>query len=251
MLTMFYFMGMARATHKKTTVDFGFEDIEASEKTARVRNVFSSVASRYDLMNDAMSFGMHRLWKRELMAQIAPEPGESLLDVAGGTGDVGRLFLEAGGDKATLLDMNENMLRAGAHDMRRICGNAENLPLPSNAFDVVTISFGLRNVTDKDAALSEMTRVLKPGGRFFCLEFCPEVKAGFRGLYDLYSFHAVPWMGEKIAGDAASYQYLIESIRRFPKPESLKLMMEKAGLGVVNYRLLSLGICAIHSGWKA
>jgi demethylmenaquinone methyltransferase/2-methoxy-6-polyprenyl-1,4-benzoquinol methylase len=251
---MAYLLGMNRQSRIKNQVDFGFEDINSAEKTERVQSVFSSVAQNYDLMNDLMSLGAHRLWKKALISQIAPQADEHLIDAAGGTGDISREFLRAGGGKATVVDLNPGMLAAGkkkgGRDLEWVNGNAETLPLPDSTFDVYTISFGLRNVTDKDAALREAARVLKPGGRFYCLEFCPNPHTALKPVYDLYSFHLLPWLGDKVAKDRAAYQYLVESIRRFPDPVTLKKMMEMAGLDVVQYRPLMGGICAIHSGWR-
>lgn len=243
------------------TVSFGFREVERTQKQPLVREVFDSVASRYDLMNDVMSAGVHRLWKAELIGMIRPRPGSHLLDVAGGTGDIAFRYLDAAGETAhvTLADINESMVRVGRnraldrgylHGLDFVVGNAECLPVPSRSVDVYTIAFGLRNVTDIDAALREAHRVLKPGGRYFCLEFSHVDLPGLAQVYDAYSFHLLPWLGQVIAQDRASYRYLVESIRKFPPQDALVERMEQAGFRRVHYRNLSGGIAAIHSGWR-
>lgn len=252
---------------KEKTIDFGFEDIPVSEKQARVRGVFDSVASKYDLMNDAMSMGVHRLWKSMAMAKINPQPGEIHIDVAGGTGDLARAFIKRADEvrqrrggvpaKAYVCDINAEMLLAGIDakkdaglDMTRVCGNAQCLPFPDNYADVITISFGIRNVTDRDMALRDFRRVLKPGGRFYCLEFSTPPTEWLRKFYDAYSYAVIPKMGGVLTGDSESYQYLVESIRKFPRQEQFADMLSTAGFGRVNYEDYSGGICALHWGWK-
>lgn len=242
---------------------FGFETVTEAAKTARVRGVFTSVAGRYDLMNDLMSGGVHRLWKRTMIDALAPAPGESFLDLAGGTGDIAFGILERLGDRPparlTVCDINAAMLNRGrdraadkgllAHTSW-VVGNAENLPLDSASTDAVTIAFGLRNVTRIDAALREAHRVLRPGGRFLCLEFSKVVVPGLDRLYDAYSFGVLPKIGRVVARDEASYRYLAESIRQFPDQETLAAMMAGAGFKRITVRNLSGGIAALHLGWR-
>ena len=243
-------------------VSFGFRDIPAEEKPERVREVFSSVAERYDLMNDLMSAGVHRIWKNALVDWLNPQPGISHVDVAGGTGDVAfriaeRVSARGGTAKINVCDINVEMLSRGVlrsaktpSDVRWFCGDAENLPLESASHDSYTIAFGIRNVTHIDAALSEAFRVLKPGGRFLCLEFSRVKAPGLDDLYDLYSFEVLPRLGEMVAGDGKAYTYLAESIRRFPSQNRFARMIASAGFSKVKYRNLSGGIAAIHSGWR-
>ncbi|MBW7921860.1 MAG: bifunctional demethylmenaquinone methyltransferase/2-methoxy-6-polyprenyl-1,4-benzoquinol methylase UbiE [Rubellimicrobium sp.] len=242
------------------TTHFGFQTVPEEEKAARVRGVFTSVASRYDLMNDVMSAGIHRLWKDAMMDWLAPRPGQHLLDVAGGTGDIAFRFLaRAPGAKATVLDLTQSMLDEGrrraeaermADRLDWVAGDAMALPFADASFDVYTISFGIRNVTRPEAALAEAFRVLRPGGRLMVLEFSRVPVAGLRRLYDLYSFHVIPRMGAAIAGDRDSYQYLVESIRRFPDQETFLAMIRDAGFANARYRNLTMGVAALHSGWK-
>ena len=225
-----------------------------------VQGVFQSVASRYDLMNDVMSVGIHRLWKDAMMDWLAPRPGQRLLDVAGGTGDIAFRFLKrAKGASAVVLDLTEPMLIEGrrraeaetfADRVEWLVGDAMALPFPDQSFDVYTISFGIRNVTRIEDALAEAFRVLRPGGRLMVLEFSQLPNPGAQALYDAYSFNVIPKMGELIANDRDSYQYLVESIRRFPDQETFAGMIRAAGFEQVVYRNLSLGIAALHSGWK-
>ncbi len=242
------------------TTHFGFQTVPEADKAGMVHGVFTRVASRYDVMNDAMSLGIHRLWKDAMMDWLAPRPGQKLLDVAGGTGDISFRFLKrAPGAHATVLDMTESMLvegrqRADAASMSDrldwIVGDAMALPFADNTFDVYTISFGIRNVTRIEDALREAYRVLRPGGRLMVLEFSQMTDAGLQWLYDRYSFNLIPVMGQVIANDRDSYQYLVESIRKFPNQETFAGMIRRAGFGQVKYRNLSLGIAALHSGWK-
>jgi demethylmenaquinone methyltransferase/2-methoxy-6-polyprenyl-1,4-benzoquinol methylase len=245
-------------------VSFGFEDVSREEKSQRVKGVFASVASRYDLMNDLMSAGVHRVWKANMIAKLSPQPGETLLDIAGGTGDIARAFLararEAGkrrGDArpalAVVADINEKMLVAGIRpsdvDMPRVACDAAKLPFPDRTADALTISFGIRNVVEMDQALREFRRVLKPGGRFACLEFSHLTVGLLQQLYDQYSFSAIPAIGELVTGDRASYQYLVESIRRFPKQDDFADRIRAAGFNHVSYVNYSGGIASLHTGW--
>ena len=246
-------------TAAKTT-HFGFTDIPEGEKEGKVRGVFSSVASKYDVMNDFMSLGIHRIWKEAMMDWLAPRPGQQLLDVAGGTGDISFRFLErAGHGHATVLDLTEAMLIEGrkraeaAHltdSLTWTVGDAMALPFADNSFDVYTISFGIRNVTSPQEALNEAYRVLRPGGRLMVLEFSQIPNDLMQKAYDLYSFNIIPPMGQMIAGDRDSYQYLVESIRKFPDQETFLEMVRKAGFENASYRNLSMGIACLHSGWK-
>jgi demethylmenaquinone methyltransferase/2-methoxy-6-polyprenyl-1,4-benzoquinol methylase len=241
--------------------DFGYRRVRVEEKARLVRDVFNRVVDRYDLMNDLMSGGIHRLWKAELIARLNPRPGQTLLDIAGGTGDIALRFLDRAGHGAAALvcDVNEAMLRRGrdrAIDAGRVagiswmCGDAECLPLASGSVDACTIAFGLRNVTRIAAALAEARRVLRPGGRFLCLEFSRVDVPPLRAAYDLYSFAVLPRLGQLVAGDREAYQYLVESIRRFPPQTELARLMEEAGLEKVGFRNFSGGIAALHSGWR-
>ena len=242
------------------TTHFGFEDIPEDEKAGRVRGVFGSVASKYDVMNDVMSVGIHRLWKDAMMDWLAPRAGQRLLDVAGGTGDIAFRFLKRAGEgHATVLDLTEAMLvegrqRAEAESMGDsldwLVGDAMALPFADNTFDVYTISFGIRNVTRPQEALNEAFRVLRPGGRLMVLEFSQIPNDLMQKAYDLYSFNVIPEMGRVITGDRDSYQYLVESIRKFPDQETFLGMVREAGFEQAKYRNLSLGIACLHSGWK-
>lgn len=250
-------------------IDFGFQHVAREEKAGMVRAVFDSVAGNYDLMNDLMSGGVHRLWKEVLIDRLNPQPGQTLLDVAGGTGDVALKFLtRADGrpnahqrvlSEAVICDINHSMLNAGTDRkdakkfsgrVSRVCGDAENIPLPDKSADAYTIAFGIRNVTNMDRALREAHRVLRPGGRFICLEFSHPVTEGLQKLYDAYSFSVIPWLGETVAGDRASYQYLIESIRRFPSQEAFAARIRQAGFARVTYENLTAGVAALHMGWR-
>jgi len=244
----------------QATTHFGFETVAESEKAGRVQGVFTSVASKYDVMNDAMSLGIHRIWKDAMMDWLAPHADQRLLDVAGGTGDISFRFLQrAGSGHATVLDLTESMLiegrkRAEATDMAAsldwTVGDAMALPFDDNTFDVYTISFGIRNVTRPQDALNEAFRVLKPGGRLMVLEFSQIPNDMLQKVYDLYSFNVIPPLGKAITGDRDSYQYLVESIRKFPDQETFLGMLRAAGFENAKYRNLSMGIAALHSGWK-
>jgi len=242
------------------TTHFGFQEIPEADKAGRVRGVFGSVASRYDLMNDAMSLGIHRLWKDAMLDWLAPRAGQKLLDVAGGTGDIAFRFLKrAGQGHATVLDLTEPMLAEGRKraeaerlgtSLDWVVGDAMALPFADNSFDVYTISFGIRNVTRPERALAEAYRVLRPGGRLMVLEFSTVPNDLMSRVYDLYSFQIIPRMGQMIANDRDSYQYLVESIRRFPDQESFLAMIRQAGFENAGYRNLTLGVACLHSGWK-
>ena len=253
---------MSESPYQSGTTHFGFKDVAAKDKQKLVGEVFSSVAGNYDLMNDLMSLGIHRVWKRYFVATAQAKRGDRVLDLAGGTGDIAALLKDRVGETGELVlgDINGAMLRVGRDrmtDRGNVRGfeyvqcNAEALPFPDGSFDLVTIAFGLRNVTDKDAALREMLRVLKVGGQARVLEFS-EVKADwFKPLYDFHSFNVLPRLGKLFANDADSYQYLAESIRKHPPQDALKAMMDAAGFARARYRNLSGGIVAIHDGWKA
>ncbi|HEV2264159.1 MAG TPA: class I SAM-dependent methyltransferase [Stellaceae bacterium] len=244
----------------KETADFGYRRVAAREHTRLVHDVFARVAQRYDLMNDLMSGGIHRLWKAQLIDRLAPQPGQLLLDVAGGTGDIAcRFVARARGARAIVCDINRSMVDAGrtrgldqgdSGALRWLCGNAEALPIASASIDAYTIAFGLRNVTRIPAALAEARRVLKPGGRFLCLEFSNVEQPLLKRAYDLYSFTVLPRLGAVVARDRDAYQYLAESIRRFPDRQRLAALMRQAGFEQVAVRSLSGGIAAIHSGWR-
>jgi len=243
------------------SVDFGYRQVPAAEKAQHVRAVFDSVADKYDLMNDLMSAGVHRLWKRYTLSQTGLRPGQMALDVAGGTGDIAAGMAKQVGASGlvVLSDINAAMLEVGRnrlldrglmHNVRFSLANAECLPFEDESFDCVTIAFGLRNVTDKPAALASMHRVLRPGGRLLVLEFSKPVVPGLKPVYDVYSFSVLPWLGKRIAGDSDSYQYLAESIRRFPDQETLCGMMREAGLEDCRHHNLSGGIVALHKGFR-
>jgi len=246
---------------KPDTTHFGYQEVPRGEKARRVADVFDSVAESYDIMNDLMSLGVHRLWKRFAVELAAVRPGQRVLDLAGGSGDLAARFapLVGAAGEVVLADINPHMLEQGRRRLtdRGIIGNvrfaqvnAECLPFPDNSFDCITIAFGLRNVTDKDAALRSMFRVLKPGGRALVLEFSKPVAPGLGPLYDLYSFKVLPLLGRFVARDEASYRYLAESIRMHPDQETLKVMMQQAGFERCDYHNLSGGIVALHRGYK-
>ncbi|WP_025732433.1 bifunctional demethylmenaquinone methyltransferase/2-methoxy-6-polyprenyl-1,4-benzoquinol methylase UbiE [Carnimonas nigrificans] len=245
----------------KRTTHFGFQDVPVEEKAGRVADVFHSVAKRYDVMNDLMSFGVHRLWKRITLERSGVRKGNTVLDIAGGTGDLTRQFAKRVGPtgRVVLADINASMLNVGrdklidagvGHEVEYVQANAEELPFDDNTFDCITIAFGLRNVTDKDKALRSMARVLKPGGRLLVLEFSKPTNVLFEKVYDQYSFHVLPRVGQLVANDADSYRYLAESIRMHPDQATLKSMMEAAGLERVEYTNMTGGVVALHRGVK-
>ena len=245
---------------KENTTHFGFETILEKDKSEKVQGVFSSVASKYDVMNDVMSLGIHRVWKDAMMDWLAPIRGQALLDVAGGTGDISFRFLKrASGANAIVLDLTESMLAEGrkraenvgiSGQLEWVVGDAMSLPFEDDSFDVYTISFGIRNVTDPQKALSEAYRVLKPGGRIMVLEFSHIPNDLLQWFYDKYSFNVIPRLGQIIASDRSSYQYLVESIRKFPKQESFMKLVNAAGFENTKYRNLTMGVACLHSGWK-
>lgn len=243
------------------TTHFGYEQVKTSEKQAKVADVFHSVAAKYDIMNDLMSFGVHRLWKRFAIDCSGVRPGQKVLDLAGGTGDLTAKFSRIVGDKGQVIlaDINDSMLKVGRDKLRDlgvvsnveyVQANAQALPFPDNTFDLITIAFGLRNVTDKDEALRSMYRVLKPGGRLLVLEFSKPSNELLSKAYDMYSFNLLPTMGKMVANDSESYKYLAESIRMHPDQDTLKGMMENAGFEQAQYYNLTGGIVALHRGYK-
>jgi len=245
----------------KKTTHFGFQEVPYEEKMRKVAGVFHSVASKYDVMNDLMSLGIHRLWKRYTVEMSGVKTGDAVLDLAGGTGDLAARFARLVGPEGsvTLADINDSMLRVGRErlvdrglvgNIRYVQANAERLPFPDNHFDAITIAFGLRNVTDKDAALRSMYRVLRPGAPLLVLEFSKPVLKPLTPLYDAYSFKVLPFLGKLITDDADSYRYLAESIRKHPDQDTLKAMMQEAGFDQVEYFNLSGGIVALHRGYK-
>ncbi len=247
------------ARREEARTHFGFSSVAADEKASLVRDVFDSVAPKYDLMNDLMSLGIHRLWKRALMDWLGPRPEMKLIDVGGGTGDLAFRFLKRGGAQVTVCDINREMLAVGrdrALDRGIVQaiewkeGDAEDLPVDDESYDAYITAFCLRNVTRIDAALREARRVLKPGGRFICLEFSRLTVPALESLYDAYSFKVLPVLGEIVAGDRGAYDYLVQSIRRFPGPEAFAAMIGGSGLGQVKVRRLSGGIAALHSAWR-
>jgi demethylmenaquinone methyltransferase/2-methoxy-6-polyprenyl-1,4-benzoquinol methylase len=247
----------------ESTASFGYRDVPEAEKKGLVREVFSSVAKRYDLMNDLMSGGVHRIWKDIFVEWLDPRPGRAYLDVAGGTGDIAfriaDMARKRGGEAdITVCDINADMLGEGVRRAKEkgeraiewVCGDAEKLPVPDASMDAYTIAFGIRNVTHIQAALEEARHVLKPGGRFLCLEFSRVEAPGLDALYDAYSMNVLPRIGQMVAGDAEAYRYLAESIRRFPPQNAFAKMIEKAGLSRVKVRNLTGGIAAMHSAWR-
>lgn len=248
-------------TDKNQTTHFGFQQVPTEEKAGKVAGVFHSVADKYDVMNDVMSMGIHRLWKRVTIEQSGAHRGQAVLDLAGGTGDLAAKFARIVGDEGSVIlsDINASMLANGKKrlldmgiggNVKFVQANAECLPFDDNQFDIITIAFGLRNVTDKAAALRSMHRVLKPGGRLLVLEFSKPVAPGLAPIYDQYSFKLLPFMGKLIANDAESYKYLAESIRMHPDQETLKGMMDEAGFEQTSYRNMTGGIVALHKGFK-
>ncbi len=246
--------------NSEKTTHFGYQDVPEADKAGLVHGVFTNVASKYDIMNDVMSGGIHRIWKDAMMDWLAPRSGQRLLDVAGGTGDIAFRFLKrAGAAEAVVLDMTESMLVEGrkradaealSSQLEWIVGDAMALPFEDNSFDVYTISFGIRNVTRVADALSEAYRVLRPGGRLMVLEFSQLPNPAMQKAYDLYSFNVIPRMGQLVAGDSDSYQYLVESIRKFPDQDTFAGMIRDAGFENVSYRNMTFGVAALHAGWK-
>ena len=243
----------------KYQVDFGYSKVSITQKQNLINDVFNSVAPSYDIMNDLMSLGVHRLWKETLLDWMAPRPNQVLADLAGGTGDIALRFVQRGGQFAYIIDINQQMLASGQkrkvmgnykNKLNWLCGDAQAIPLADNSVDRVTIAFGLRNVPDRTKALKQITRILKPGGRFCCLEFSHVRNQLLSAIYDKWSFDVLPRLGHLIAGDSQSYQYLVESIRQFPSQAELSLMMADAGMSQIKVKTLSGGIAAIHSGWK-
>ena len=241
-----------------TQTHFGYQTVEAADKAAKVAQVFHSVAAKYDVMNDLMSAGLHRAWKAFTIHQAGVRAGMTVLDIAGGTGDLAKAFARQVGPTGAVwhTDINPSMLGVGrdrmvnaGHVLPTAVADGEKLPFKDQQFDVVTVAFGLRNMTDKDAALRDMLRVLKPGGKLLVLEFS-QVAPALKPAYDLYSFKVLPWLGSKVAGDAASYQYLAESIRMHPNQDALKSMMQTAGFAQVNYHNMTGGVAALHTGIK-
>lgn len=240
------------------TTHFGFQDIPEAEKSQRVKGVFTNVAQRYDLMNDLMSVGLHRVWKAAMIDWLAPRDGQRILDMAGGTGDIAFRILDQVDAQITVCDLTESMLQVGAARAQKkgydtiewMCGDAMQLPFPDASFDAYTIAFGIRNVTDVQLALTEACRVLRPGGRFICLEFSQVDTPIFDQLYALYSFKVIPRVGKLVANDMDSYQYLVESIRKFPPRDIFEEMLKNAGFSNTSYRSMSQGIVALHSGWR-
>jgi len=237
-------------------IDFGNKSIKKVEKQNLVNKVFNSVANKYDLMNDLTSLGIHRLWKNSLINWLAPQPYQKLIDIAGGTGDIAHKFVLGGGHSALVLDINQEMIEKGKgkyvnnDKISWKIASAENLPIPENTFERASMGFGLRNITNRIQSLKEVYRILKPGGRFICLEFNHVENNLFKELYDIWSFRFMPLIGEKVTGDREAYEYLVESIRQFPSQPELAQMFSEAGFSRVKYRNLSNGIVALHSGWK-
>ncbi|MDO8607060.1 MAG: bifunctional demethylmenaquinone methyltransferase/2-methoxy-6-polyprenyl-1,4-benzoquinol methylase UbiE [Phaeospirillum sp.] len=245
--------------HTPGSTHFGFRTVAEDEKVSLVRDVFDSVAGKYDLMNDLMSVGVHRLWKAAFLDALRPQPNQTLLDVGGGTGDIAFGWRKRGGGPVTVCDINREMLAVGRDraidrnivgGVTWVCGNAESLPIPDRSVDRYTIAFCLRNVTHWDRAIAEAFRVLKPGGRFMCLEFSHVILPGLKQAYDAYSFNILPKVGGMVTGNSDAYQYLVESIRKFPLQEEMAAMIRDAGFEQVTVRNLSAGIAAIHSGWR-
>ncbi len=238
-----------------TKTHFGFKEVETKKKQGMVQGVFSTVASKYDIMNDLMSFGLHRLWKDEAIKELQPSSDDVLLDVAGGTGDISWRFLQAGGGSAVVSDLNKEMLEQGklkhsSDKLSWIHANAEELPFGDNQFDFYTISFGIRNVTHIDKVLKEAHRVLKPGGKFVCLEFSNVTNEVVKKFYDFYSFTIIPMIGKFVADSPQSYEYLVESIRKFPTAIAFADMIKDAGFNCIEFRKMSFGVVAIHVGYK-
>ena len=240
----------------QNNVDFGYRSVKKNEKQRLVNNVFNSVAGKYDLVNDITSLGIHRSWKNDLINWLAPQKTQNLADIAGGTGDIAYKFLTAGGNSACIFDINKEMIQVGRRkyknfkNMNWTIASAEKIPVLDNSFERATMSFGLRNITDRNKSLQEIFRILKPGGRFICLEFSHMENDLFMKFYDLWSLKIMPLIGQKITGDKEAYTYLVESIRKFPTQPEISQMLSRVGFSRVKYRNLSNGIVALHSGWK-
>ena len=242
--------------NEEKNIDFGNKKVKKTEKQTLVNNVFNSVADKYDLMNDLTSLGIHRLWKDSLINWLAPQPYQKLADIAGGTGDISVKFLLAGGCSAHIIDINKEMITKGKfknsnnNNLSWTIASAENLPMADNSYERASMGFGLRNITNRVLALKEIYRILKPGGRFICLEFSHVENSLLKKIYDVWSFQFMPRIGQKITGDKEAYNYLVESIRQFPSQPELTQMFSEAGFSRVKYRNLSNGIVTLHSGWK-
>ena len=242
--------------NEEKNIDFGNKKVKKTEKQTLVNNVFNSVADKYDLMNDLTSLGIHRLWKDSLINWLAPQPYQKLADIAGGTGDISVKFLLAGGCSAHIIDINKEMITKGKfknsnnNNLSWTIASAENLPMADNSYERASMGFGLRNITNRVLALKEVYRILKPGGRFICLEFSHVENSLLKKIYDIWSFEFMPRIGQKITGDKEAYDYLVESIRQFPSQLELAQMFSEAGFSRVKYRNLSNGIVTLHSGWK-
>ena len=242
--------------NEEKNIDFGNKKVKKTEKQTLVNNVFNSVADKYDLMNDLASLGIHRLWKDSLINWLAPQPYQKLADIAGGTGDISMKFLLAGGSSAHIIDINKEMITKGKlknnnnNNLSWTIASAENLPMADNSYERASMGFGLRNITNRVLALKEVYRILKPGGRFICLEFSHVENSLLKKIYDIWSFEFMPRIGQKITGDKEAYNYLVESIRQFPTQPELTQMFSEAGFSRVKYRNLSNGIVTLHSGWK-
>ena len=242
--------------NEENNIDFGNKKVKKTEKQTLVNNVFNSVADKYDLMNDLTSLGIHRLWKDSLINWLAPQPYQKLADIAGGTGDISMKFLLAGGCSAHIIDINKEMITKGKlkninnNNLSWTIASAENLPMADNSYERASMGFGLRNITNRVLALKEVYRILKPGGRFICLEFSHVENSLLKKIYDVWSFQFMPRIGQKITGDKEAYNYLVESIRQFPSQPELTQMFSEAGFSRVKYRNLSNGIVTLHSGWK-
>ena len=240
----------------ENNVDFGNKTVKKTDKQNLVNEVFNSVAQKYDLMNDITSLGIHRSWKNDLINWIAPQSTQNLADIAGVTGDIAQKFIKAGGNSAHVFDINREMIQIGKQKFKNLnkiawtTASAENIPVSDNSFERATISFGLRNITDRNKSLQEIYRILKPGGRFICLEFSHIENDFLKRFYDVWSFKIMPLMGQKITGDKEAYKYLVESIRKFPTQAEVSQMLSVVGFSRVKYRNLSNGIVTLYSGWK-
>ncbi len=240
----------------QNNIDFGYKSVKKSDKQKLVNNVFNSVAHQYDLMNDITSLGVHRSWKNDLINWLAPQKHQNLADIAGGTGDIAIKFINAGGKSAHIFDINKEMIEVSKkkykniRNLRWTIASAEDIPASDNSFERATMSFGLRNITDRNKSLQEIYRILKPGGRFICLEFSHLENDFLKKLYDLWSFKIMPFIGDKVTGDKEAYRYLVESIRKFPSQAELSQMLSQVGFSRVKYRNLSNGIVTLHSCWK-